>query len=225
MDTNMKIRWTVGGRMCLAALMIAMPIVLSCSDPESPPIIEEIDRSDPDNLLLAFAKSYREKDLEAYSECLCGDFRFHFTEDIADSLRLPPEEPWWGKTEDLSSTGTMFESPNVTDIRFTLEYVGEWIPCADVRADSTYEGLCRRIDPLIEVANVVDSEDPILKIRVDGSWLDVMVMPDPDEAGQWCILSIKEVKKHMLHDPVVAGGASTEPASWGAIKARFFQQA
>jgi hypothetical protein len=29
----------------------------------------------------------------------------------------------------------------------------------------------------------------------------------------------------MLHDPVVAGGASTEPASWGAIKARFFQQA
>jgi len=218
----MMIRKVLRNCLILIAPILGMLLMLSCSDSKSPPAsVEILPRPTPENLLVTFAKSYREKDLESCDECLCEDFRFHFTDEIADSLGLPPEEPWWGKTKDLSSTGTMFASPSVTDIRFTFEYVGEWVPCAEVRGDSTYNGLCRRIDPLIQVATVGGGEDPILLLRVDSSWLDVMVVPDPHEEGQWCILSIKEVEKRMLHDPVVAGGTSTEGASWGAIKALF----
>ena len=60
-------------------------------------------------------------------------------------------------------------SSQVTDIAFVFEYHTAWTTCEEVRGDTTYNGLCRRLDPLIEVTTVIDSEDPILKLLVDTS--------------------------------------------------------
>jgi hypothetical protein len=209
---------------CLRLLVIpvfAALLVFSCSDPESPPVTDDpgYDRANPDNLLLMLAGSYKEMDLDGYDECLCEDFRFYFTDEIADSLGLPSEDPWWGKTDDLMSTGNMFASQQVTDVRFTFEYVTEWAPFEAVRGDTTYTGLRRRLDPLIEVViEIESSEDPLLIYRVDDSWLDITIAPDPYEAGLWFIVGIEESHRHELQNMTAGTGAATEPGTWGEIK-------
>jgi hypothetical protein len=214
----MKIRILLKRAQFLVLPVLVVLLLFSCSDPESPPIVEEVDRSDPDNLLLVFAKSYKEKDLADYDECLDQDFLFQFTEDIADSLGLPRFEPWWGKTEDLSSTGNMFGSPNVTDIGFNYEWIGEWIACQEVREDTTFSGLCRRMEPLIRVVTVVGGDDPYLMYRVDDSFVDVTVVPDRFTNGMWTVLRMNEVKKRQLLGSAVSQFSATEPSSWGSIK-------
>jgi hypothetical protein len=168
----------------------------SPSSDTGPPPVEEVDRTTPDNLMLFFARAYKEKDLADYEDALDEDFLFQFTPDIADSLGLPVDKPWWGKTEDVKSTRQMFEEPSVTDITFNYEEVGEWVPHIEVREDTTFSGLFRRFDPVIEVITLVEnSEDPELKYRVDESWLDIAIVPDRLTEGLWSILRIEEYKK------------------------------
>lgn len=187
-------RW--GWVLLIAALASTAIFGCSPSSDTGPPPVEEVKRDTPDNLMLFFARAYKEKDLDDYKEALDDDFLFQFTPDIADSLGLPADKPWWGKTEDVKSTQQMFENPNVTDIAFSYETVGEWIPHTEVREDTTFSGLFRRYDPLIEVITLVDNdEDPELKLRVDESWLDIVVVPDRLTAGLWTILRIEESKK------------------------------
>lgn len=164
----------------------------------------DIQPTSPDNLLLFFSRAYRDKVIEDYDDALDENFLFQFTPDIADSLGLPEDEPWWGKTADVNSARTLFESPSVTDILFTYDYQVPWYTCIEERIGGTDEdpdttrwsGFCCRLDPLIEVTTIVeDQEDPILKLRVDGSWLDVTVIPDPNVEGLWTILRIVETKK------------------------------
>jgi hypothetical protein len=217
-DALMMIRAAFTRFQLVVSLVVAVLLILSCSDPLIPPVNEEIDRSDPDNLLLAFAKSYKEKDLSDYDECLDEDFLFQFTDDIADSLGLPRFEPWWGKTADVNSTGNMFGSSNVTDIGFSYEWIGEWASCQEVRDDSTFSGLCRRMEPLIVVVTTVDSEDPYLMYRVDESFVDVTVVPDRFVNGLWTIVRMNEVRKQPLQDPIVFQLAATGRSSWGGIK-------
>ncbi len=197
-------RW---GWVLLAALLIpALQFGCSPSSDQGPPPVEEYDRTTEDNLMLFFANAYREKDLADYEEALDENFLFVFTEDIADSLGLPPDEPWWGKTEDLNSTKILFESETVTDIAFTYEYYTTWVDCIELRIEQTpsgpdttrFSGLCCRLNPLIEVTTIVDNdEDPILKLRVDNSWLDVTVIPDPFNEDLWTVLKIEEIKKQL----------------------------
>lgn len=218
----MKIRTAVGRVQFVICPVLAVLLLFSCSDPQSPPVEETgPDRTSADNLLLMFATSYKEKDLDNYDECLDDDFLFQFTDDVADSLDLPRYEPWWGKTEDLSSTANMFNSPNVTGIEFSYEWIGEWVSCQEVRDDTTFSGLCRRMDPLISVITVVDSEDPYLMRRVDASFVDVTVVPDRFTNGLWTIVRMNEVKKIQLQPPVVYLSAGTEPSTWGDIKSMF----
>ena len=146
-------RW---GWVLLAAATVSTAIVgCSPSSDVGPPPVEEYKRDTPDNLMLFFAQAYKEKDLDDYDLALDEDFLFQFTPDIADSLGLPADKPWWGKTEELSSTQQMFENPSVTDITFIYETVGEWIPHTEVRDDTTFSGLFRRFDPTIEFVTLV----------------------------------------------------------------------
>ena len=204
----------------LLAFLLAALLVLSCSESKSPSEVEDptYDRTTPDNLLEMLAASYKDKNLDDYSECLDDDFLFIFTPDVAEGLGLPPDEAWWGKTDDLSSTQTMFGSAHVTDIVFTYEAVGSWEAYTEVRADTIFSGWFRRLDPLIEITTVVEEEDPIKKLRVDESWLDVVVVPDRYPDGLYTILSITEEKKQQFQGPVVSQSAATEPSTWGGIK-------
>ncbi len=187
-------RW--GWVLMIGVLVVTTFFGCSPSSDTGPPPVTEYDRTSADNLLKFFAQAYKEKDLTDYDDALDEDFFFQFTPDIADSLGLPPEEPWWGKSEDVNSTRLMFENPNVTDIAFSYESVGEWEDHVEVREDTTFSGLFRRYDPLIEVTVIIESDDdPILKLRVDDSWLDVTVVPDRLTNGLWTILRIEESKK------------------------------
>jgi len=188
-------RW---GWVLLAVVLVSTAIPgCSPSSDTGPPPVEEYKRTTPDNLMLFFASAYKEKDLDDYKEALDDDFLFQFTPDIADSLGLPADKPWWGKTEDVASTQQMFEEPTVTDITFSYEKVGEWVIHTEVREDTTFSGLFRRYDPLIEVVTLTEnSEDPELRLRVDESFLDVTVVPDRLTEGLWTILRIEESKKN-----------------------------
>jgi hypothetical protein len=207
----------------VAVLLVAMCLLASCSGDKSTDTDDNtwIDPRPSDDVLLILARAYAEKDIEHYAGCLHEDFLFVFTPDVADSLDLPQEEPWWGKTADVASTRAMFEDPDVTDITFAFEYASDWEPCSEVRVDSTYLGLCCRIDPLIQVTTVVEGDDPILKLRVDNSWLDVTVVPDPDPEGLWHLLKVEEKSKRGLNARLGCAAAATEPSSWGIIKARW----
>jgi hypothetical protein len=170
----------------------------SPSSDTGPPPVEESKRDTPDNLMLFLARAYRDKDMDDYYEALDESFLFLFTEEVATELGLPPDEPWWGKTEEVTSTGNMFDSPNVTDIVFSYEAVGlDWDPVTEAREDTTFSGLFRRFDPLIEVTTLVEEEDPILKYRVNESWLDITVVPDRFTEGLWTILKIEESHKQL----------------------------
>ncbi len=217
----MKTRRVLRSWLFLIVPVLGISLMLSCSsdkgteidDPDCP------DRTTADGLLKMFANAYAEMNLLDYDECLDESFLFMFTDEIADSLGLPQDEPWWGKTEDIISTRNMFEDPVVLNVAFSYEALGEWAPCHAVRDDTTFSGFCRTFDPLIEVTVSAHSEyDPILKFRVDDSFLDVMVVPDRFTDGLWCILRIEEVKKQHLRSPVVSEVTATEPSTWGGIK-------
>jgi len=180
----------------IAALVSTTLFACSPSSDTRPPPVSEYDRTSPDNLLKFFAQAYKEKDLADYDEALDEDFLFQFTPEVASEMGLPADKPWWGKTEDINSTRIMFESPNVTDIAFSYESLAEWDPYTEVREDTTFSGFFRRYDPLIEVTTIVEEEDPIVKLRVDDSWLDVTVVPDRFTGGLWTILKIEEVPKN-----------------------------
>jgi hypothetical protein len=205
--------------------LLAAMFLFSCSDSESPPLTEDpsYDRTTPDNLLVMLMGSYKEQDLDGYAECLDKDFLFQFTEDVAHEIGLPQMEPWWGKTTDLASTGMMFEDPHVESITCTYEVVGSWMPHTVLRSDTTFSGLFHRIDPLIEVAVAVSGcpGDPWVTYRVDGSWLDIVVVQDRFAEGHWCILSIQELEKSP-GTQLGSAGTATEPSTWGNIKSLWY---
>jgi len=220
----MKIDRTYRCGLLLVLAILTTLLLSSCSGDKGTDVKvdEGPDRTTPNGLLLSFAQSYEEKDLEGYVECLDEDFLFVFTADIADSLGLPPEGPWWGITEDVNSTQIMFENPNVTDIAFSYEVAIPWGPYVEVREDTIFSGVLCRLDPLIEVTTSVgSSEDPILTYRVDSSYLDVVVVPDRFTEGLWCILRIEESKKQMLQAPIASEPLATEACTWGAVKSKW----
>jgi hypothetical protein len=186
----------------IAVLVSIMYFGCSPSSDTGGPDINPYDRSTPENLLKFFAEAYKQKDKIHYDESLDFYFRFKFTADIAKDLELDPEEPWWGKTEDLISTGGMFDEPTVTDIDFDYQYQIPWYPCEEYRTTPegdtlTLGGRCCRLDPDIKVTTEVPSnEDPLLIYHVNGSWLDIAVVPDRDIEGLWTIIKIEEFLKN-----------------------------
>jgi hypothetical protein len=219
-SNDMKIRTSFRHiAFALSAMLVAV-LAFSCSGDKSTDAGDDIglSPSNPDSLLKFFATSYAEKDLDRYDQSLDESFRFVFTDDIADSLDLPRYDPWWGKTEDMSSTRMMFEDPSVEGITFTYEAVGEWVDTTVVIPDTTFSGFFRRIDPFITFVRVTgDLEDPELLFRVDGTWLGFVVVPDRFTEGLWCVLQIEEVEKKPAMQ-LGSVGAGTEASSWGGIK-------
>lgn len=217
MNINRELR----SRFWIILPLVFVSLAVSCSGDRSTDTgdVETPDLSNPDSLLKFLAESYVEKDLDGYDDCLDESFLFVFTDDVADSLGLLPNLPWWGKTEDVHSTRMMFDDPSVESIRFVYELVGAWVDTTVVRPDTTFAGSFRRIDPMIEILTVTeDPEDPMLLFRADGSWLDVVVVPDRFWEGHWCILSIQEVEKQQFKTLPASASAGTGPGTWGAIK-------
>jgi hypothetical protein len=162
----------------------------------------DIDRTNPDKLLNFFAYAYENQDIELYREALDDYFEFEFTEDVADSLGLPEDTPWWGKEEDVQSTLNMFNAEDVQSVSIILAEVGVGAPWEDCTRrfingdppETTYiNGLCKDFEPDIKVT--VDEGDEPTIYWVNTSYLAIMVRVDPHDPGLWTILRIKETLK------------------------------
>jgi hypothetical protein len=159
-----------------------------------------ISRDTPDHLLNFLAVAYADRDADKYDEAMHEKFQFVFTQDIAEELGLPPEQPWWGKTKDLASTVKMFNSSEVTQI--LMDYVPEaerhWEAVDIERPDgSTYSGVFARVEPDIRVTIEKPDEEPTTYV-VNESWLDVYMVRDPNYPNEvlWVFLEIQEIPKN-----------------------------
>jgi hypothetical protein len=217
----------------------AVLLALSCSDINQPdPAVDATlgpasgdpaerryaDRATRDDLITYLEHAYRSEYPGLYADALHGSFLFVFTLDVADSLGLPPDQPWWGKTNDVNSTRTMFLAPEVTSIEIDLHKPGDWFPCMDIRPGSepdTLYGFCARFEPYIMVTIAEAGEEGLI-LLVNDTFLDIMVVPDPEFEGLWVVARIKEVYK----SPAILGASRprrmlVETCSWGLIKSLF----
>jgi hypothetical protein len=151
----------------------------------------QFNRESPDNLVAFYADKYERKDSDGCEESLHDSFLFQFTPEVAEIIGLPADEPWWGKTRDLESTENMFDAVTVTDINMDM---GDptWTLTQEVREDITFQD-CRlaRVSPIIQVEVIEEGKEPTI-LQVDRSWLDIVVITDPNDPKLWQILRINE---------------------------------
>jgi hypothetical protein len=182
------------------------------------------DRGTPDALIEYVEHAHRSGYAPLYRDALHTSFLFRFTPDVAESLGLPGDEPWWGKIDELASATNMFDSPEVTDIRFSLTRTHGWIPCVDIRGGSppdTLYGLLARFVPDIRVTIETPGEEPIT-LLVDNTFIDVEVVPDPEFRGLWTVARMEEIYKTPAALPISdLRGTMVASCTWGYIKALF----
>jgi hypothetical protein len=151
----------------------------------------DYDRETPGNLLNFFIQSYVNENIADYDVSMDDNFLFHFTKDVADELGLPAEEPWWGKTEDVTSTNNMFAAPRVTEILMSLEAETDWEEWNVAIGDSLYETLGARFKPDIKVTVEEQGEEPrthwVHETRI---WF--YVKEDDTDSNLWEIIKIQE---------------------------------
>ena len=171
-------------------------------------------RTTPNGLLDMFVQAYEAKDLNMYSELLAEGYEFCFEK----PGYAPPEiatDTCLSRSEDLSSTQSMFEDPRIGAINISFTKALEWISCSE----DTVEGFCCVLAPSITVtikdalgarAGTAARSNPstwgYLKlafgdnghaleagtVSISRCRLYVTVIPDRQHPGLWAILSIRE---------------------------------
>ena len=195
--------------------VLSLALFTSCSDDKATNITEpEYSRATPVDLFAALAYALEEEEIDIYSECLHDEYLFTFLPSDADSAGLAPDEPWWGKTEDVSSTLNMFEDAEATRIRCDLTVVSGPFPIEG--------GLAYRLDTDIRVTVEWAGATEPLTLWVNNSWLDVEITQDPYRGDKWVFKSIEEVLKEGVLAVSAPGPVlMTEVTTFGSIKATF----
>jgi hypothetical protein len=153
---------------------------------------------DPDtHILETYAYAIETEDINLYDEILHDCFIFIFPAGVADSLGLPPWEPWWGKTQEVASMRSLFQDPTVTEIEFEYESVGGWSLVTIVLGPDSVDGMFSRTEPIVRLMVEKPGEEPSLLV-LDESYLDFTVVPDPmfPNEGRFVIARIEEVPKN-----------------------------
>lgn len=164
----------------------------SVSSDDGPGVEPEYDRTTPENLINFFADAYERQDLDKYDESLHDGFLFTFLPDDADSAGLPPDQPWWGKTEDVASARKLFDNAEVTNISMDLAVVTKW---------PTEDGFGFRLDPDVKVTVEKAGATEPLVLWVNNSWFDVEIVEDPYDTELWVFAFIDEsLKEGLLAD-------------------------
>jgi hypothetical protein len=177
------------------------------------------ERGTPDEAVTSMMLGYDREHVAAYACALDGELRFQFLPEVAESLGLPPGEPWWGKTEDLSSTQNMFGSAMVTGVNASLVRMTSWSACTDPVTGR--DGMCARFEPDIMITIEEPGNEPII-LWVNQTWVDVTAVRDQHDEGLWCILALEEIAKPFtVFADTRIRSLTTEGSSWGSIKAMF----
>jgi hypothetical protein len=173
-------------------------------------------RGTGDGLISFLALVYEDRDLDHYEEALHDGYTFEFVPEVAESLSLPAEAPWWGKVEDMTSTGNMFEDATVTHIDVDMVRLLPWTACTD--EVTGLAGMCTTVEPDIKVMMEEPMAEPVI-FWVNYSRLNITIVPDQYYPELWQILRIKEYKKYPGGS--TATGLATEQSTWSSIKAYF----
>lgn len=191
-------------------LVSALFFLTSCGSDSCPDVNgEEHSRASIEGLIEHFAGSLEARDIDAYSGCLTEGYIFEFTPEDADSLGLPPDEPWWGKIPDVASTSNMFSDPEVTQIQVDLYIESRGY------AGGIYTVTC---DPSIKVTIEPAGGGEAFTYWVYGSWLYFKIGPDEAESG---LLQIVGIREELKGGPAPGILAAVELCTFGGIKAMY----
>jgi hypothetical protein len=198
-----------------AALALTGLALLSCSDDECGPRVDEPLRDTPANLLQSFTDALEEQQIDAYTACLDEAYRFEFMPDDWDSAGVTPDTPYWGKIQDVASTTNMFESVRVTSVSFDLGIPLTQMVCSDTLCLVLYH-------PDIQVVETY--QHGTITYWVNNSRLYVTLARDPQDPDLWVIRNLEEEPGHLsagMRDPRGLAGAGTESTTFGEVKAMF----
>ena len=176
----------------ITAISLILSVAAGCSvDSGTNPPPPELDRKTPQNLIKYFADAYKNKDINKYLESLADAYLFEFDPNDYDLAGVTEDEPWWGKTEDETSTGKMFDDPGVSGVEMDLPIdTGPW---------ATEDGLGFRLNPSIKVTVENPEGGEPTTYWVFSSWLYVEVIIDPYDSSLWVFKEINEqVKEGVL---------------------------
>lgn len=164
----------------------------SVSSDDGPGVEVEYDRETPEHLIAFFADAYERQDLDKYGESLHDEFLFKFLPNDADSVGLPADEPWWGKTEDVDAAERLFDNAEVTNVAMDLTRITKW---------PTEDGFGFRLEPDIKVTVEKPGATEPLVLWVNNSWFDVEIVEDPYDEDLWVFVYIEEsLKEGLLAD-------------------------
>lgn len=192
--------------------IVYFALSLSCGEDTVTDPGPEYSRGTPEELIDALAYSMEHKDIDVYAECLHDEYLFVFISEDADSLYLPPDQPWWGKTQDIGAMSDLFNDPDVVQISCTFHPdVGPW---------PTDDGVGYRLDPSMKFT--IDGgaqEDTTLWVY--DTWLIIEAVPDPYANEDWVFKEIVETPKAGGLSAPGSGEMAARHTTFGSVKARY----
>ncbi|MGD9401986.1 MAG: hypothetical protein PVF95_06935 [bacterium] len=200
----------------IAVAVLSLALLTSCSDDEAAQNTEpEYSRATPEELIAALAYALEEEQILIYDECLHDEYQFEFLPQDADDAGLPPEAPWWGKTQDVSAVSGVFSDPMVKNIESEI--------CVDAGPWTLPEGVGYRLDPSMEFTISRESVPEDTTLYVGNSYLYVEIARDPYDDDLWVFKTIEErLKEGLSASSVLDSHSSSTPyTTLGSMKARY----
>jgi hypothetical protein len=205
---------TFGSTTCsvLGVVFIVLILACGCGDEKAhtEPVPEVPLRDSPDHLLEWYAYAIEHEDIDMYEEALHDNFLFVFWLSVADSLGLPPSQPWWGKTAEVTAMREMFEDPTLKEIAFEFTDREDWIPVElEIEPGNFIYGDFTRTTPIMTLTIQEPGEEPKTLVA-DRFYLDFTVLQDPAFPGEdlWVILRIDQVLKNPGATPLYTTSSS-----------------
>lgn len=206
----------------ILALVLAIVLVGSCGDERCTwsGRGDEVDpRSTPGGLVKALTECHEERDLEGYSEILDEDYRFVFTPEVAESLGMPADEPWWFREDELAATGNMFDCETVKAIKFD-----SWIRDRDTTGTGDSMAIALKLDFDFRLTIEEPGRETLILWAGTHTRLDLIVVRHPTDPDLWVIEEITETSLAGGREPLMPPGdvaVSQESCTLGNIKSMF----
>jgi hypothetical protein len=198
--------------LAVAALGSMLLFGTSCNHNEAAPEVEQLSRDTPEHLIEAFAKALSDRNLDDYACLLDDSYAYFFMVQDYEAAGVSAGAPYWGKTEDVTSTEKMFGSTQVTDIICALN-PAEPPACAASPCTLDYH-------PDIRVT--VDSGDHLITYWVRETVLHFVLGRDRYDSNLWVILEMGEEERGASFLPRLGlSPSAVEPSTFGQIKAMF----
>ncbi len=199
-------------------LLVFCSLIMVCSCGKKTSDVE--DGSSPSyqsaqEVLEAYVASCLTEDIDAYASCLSENYRFVFLEDVADSLGLPPSQPWWGKEDDVAAMTNLFG-----DQRVSWEQFDYAVQSTDTLSNADSMIVKMRIRPDIVIFTERSQGEPIY-LLIRQSHLDFRFASTAASMDDWIMVETSEERVRLQAPVPRPGQGATEPFTYSELKAMF----